>query len=600
MKIATNIKQKETNMLEGLLPAGWTPDAKALNKVSNYYDADLYARVYLEGQPPLATWGLAECSNYQFLSYSTVFGTTLSKYKFPHPAKEHMAKDPLVEGGYTYFDGTPGYGVEHMAQKSLTEHYLTETGFGHKLGTTIRNTNTTNDKKVHEDYAKITIPRTIDYVTGLANYFFRGRLSVEVDSSWWPDIELAIVNHSVNSDVGQTLKGGTFELYWDNAAGDRTQVSSFAIDGGWTSSSTLPYNNEPIIATFTEPAERPYSYVLVYKGNICADPAEPDLDDQDAIAVAGRITDNRSIWKLDSSGSLVWGYDTGAETKGVVVDGSGNVYVAGYRGGSFDELAVWKFNSLGGLAWGYSLPGGNGIAVDSSGNVYVANNRGAFKKLDSSGSLVYEPEFGGIGWGYGWGIAVDSSDNFYVVGSITDSTGETAGVCKLDSSCSMVWSRHCCGFYQEYNAPGVAVDSSGYVYIADFLGVHKRDSSGSLVWSNGNDWARGVAVDDSGNVYVAGRSRVWKLDSSGSPVWDRPTGGLGDVVGAFGIAVDSSGNVYAVGARNPYVESAPSVWKYDSSGSTVWTFDTGGDAYGVAVDDDGYVYVAGDPRYYPY
>jgi hypothetical protein len=92
---------------------------------------------------------------------------------------------------------------------------------------------TVEDSNVCEDYAKRTIPRTIDYTTGLINYFFRGRLSAEPNcaSGDCSQIEIQITNNSINSTVPQTLKGGTFELYWDDEEGTRTKVTNFTVPG---------------------------------------------------------------------------------------------------------------------------------------------------------------------------------------------------------------------------------------------------------------------------------------------------------------------------------------------------------------------------------
>ncbi len=139
------------------------------DKLAKYFDADVYAGSYLgDGQVPPNIWGLAECTNYQFLSLSTVFGCSGVKYQFPHPAKEHTSE--LVEGRKVYFDGS-NYGVVHLARDSYTHYKATRWGY---YPSVIDNTNTTDDEKVFIDYADITIPRTIDYATGLANYFFRG------------------------------------------------------------------------------------------------------------------------------------------------------------------------------------------------------------------------------------------------------------------------------------------------------------------------------------------------------------------------------------------------------------------------------------------
>ncbi|GAJ22722.1 unnamed protein product, partial [marine sediment metagenome] len=153
----------------------------------------------------------------------------------------------------------------------------------------IDNTNTTDDEKVFIDYADITIPRTIDYTTGLANYFFRGRLNGE--PNWLdPDtVELTITNNSNNSGVPQTLKAGTFEIYWDDANDTRTQIDPAGITfiPEWTPAGTLPNDGglTKLIAQFAPPAENVKQYVVVYRGNICENPADPDPNDLNAIAV---------------------------------------------------------------------------------------------------------------------------------------------------------------------------------------------------------------------------------------------------------------------------------------------------------------------------
>lgn len=162
------------------------------DKLAKYFDADVYAGSYLgDGQVPPNIWGLAECTNYQFLSLNTVFGCSGVKYQFPHPAKEEHTSE-LIEGRKVYFDGS-NYGVVHLARDSYTHYKAKRLSY---YSSVIDNTNTTDDKKVFIDYADITIPRTIDYATGLANYFFRGRLNVEPN---WLDpnvVELIITNDS--------------------------------------------------------------------------------------------------------------------------------------------------------------------------------------------------------------------------------------------------------------------------------------------------------------------------------------------------------------------------------------------------------------------
>ena len=60
------------------------------------------------------------------------------------------------------------------------------------------------------------------------------------------------------------------------------------------------------------------------------------------------------------------------------------------------------------------------------------------------------------------------------------------------------------------------------------------------------NWPSGVAVDSSGNVYVATSDRIQKFDSSGNFItkWGSLGSGDGQFYHPSGVAIDSSGNVY--------------------------------------------------------
>jgi hypothetical protein len=364
-------------------------------------------------------------------------------------------------------------------------------------------------------------------------------------------------------------------------------------------------------------------YVLGRSDATWGSPVRAYTGDQDAF-----------VAKLDSSGGLIWntflggsGYD---DSKGIAVDGSGNVYVTGgsaatwgspvraYAGG--DAFAA-KLNSFGALAWntflgGSAGDGGLGIAVDGSGNVYVTGYSGstwgspirtftggndAFAaKLDSSGALIWNTFLGWYGHDDGTGIVVDGSGNIYVTGYSGDTWGSPVRAfngsydtfaAKLDSSGGLTWNTFLGGSAED-GGLGIAVDGSGSVYVAGYsLGTWgipvraytsglwsdafaaKLDSlTGVLSWNtflggSGLDESHGIAVDGSGNVYVAGYSgSTWgspvrayagggcdalvaKLNSSGGLTSNTFLGGNG-CDDSKGIAVDGSGNVYVAGASD--------------------------------------------------
>jgi tripartite motif-containing protein 71 len=204
---------------------------------------------------------------------------------------------------------------------------------------------------------------------------------------------------------------------------------------------------------------------------------------------------------------------------------------------------------------------------------------------------------------YPLGVAVDSSGNVYV----TD--GENNRVQKFTSNGTYLtqWSSY---------VSSIAVDSSGNVYVNDYLNrrVQKLDSSGSFITQWGSrgsgpgqfDSPFGVAVDSSGNVYVAdnGNSRVEKFTSSGLFIttWGSKGSGLGQFYGPSWVAVDSYGNVYVTDSG---FSAVPHVQKFTGDGNYITQWGSKGSGPGqfnyplavaVAVDSSDNVYVTDGVR----
>ncbi len=232
------------------------------------------------------------------------------------------------------------------------------------------------------------------------------------------------------------------------------------------------------------------------------------------------------------------------------------------------------------------------IATDSAGNLYIADpNAEVVEKVTPAGQLSI---FAGIAGQTG-----------------AASQGTATGV--------------------DLSAPsGVAVDSSGNVYIADtgHDRVDEVNSSGALTFFAGTGTAgqptagpatssdvdpAGLAVDSSGNVYIAdrGNSRVEKVTSSGTLSIIAGTGTAGaptagaatssKLNGPFGIAVDASGNVYIGDLGNSEVEKVTSSGTLSIfAGTGTAGSATAGPAtsselnqpYGLTVDSAGDVYIA--------
>jgi DNA-binding beta-propeller fold protein YncE len=161
---------------------------------------------------------------------------------------------------------------------------------------------------------------------------------------------------------------------------------------------------------------------------------------------------------------------------------------------------------------------------------------------------------------------------------------------------------------------GIAIDSTGNVYVADASGdtrgqIQKFDANGNFVARLGqnNGTAQGfisayrITTDSSGNVYAtdgaveSAANVVKKFNSSG--VFQFAFGATVSSGGQFqmaaGIAVDSSGNIYVADAI------ANVVRKFSSTGTPSGTIGSGGSGdgqfsgpIGLAIDSSDNLYVA--------
>ena len=297
---------------------------------------------------------------------------------------------------------------------------------------------------------------------------------------------------------------------------------------------------------------------------------------------------------------------------GVALDSAGNLYIADSlncrirkvaSGGSISTFAgngTLSYSGDGGPASKAQLNTPQGVAADAAGNLYVADTlNNVVRKVSLNGTISNFAGNGGAGSaGDGGaatsaqlngpqGLAVDASGNLFIADTMN------AKVRKVSASgvISTVAGSGTPGYggdggaaaSAQLNLPfGVAVDSSGNLYIADFGNsrVRKVSASGAIATVAGNGSAgysgdggpaakaqltgpQGVAVDAAGNLYIADTEnnaiREVTADGRISTVAGNGVAGYsGDggpatsaqVGNPVGVAVDAVGNIFTVDASN--------------------------------------------------
>ncbi len=269
-----------------------------------------------------------------------------------------------------------------------------------------------------------------------------------------------------------------------------------------------------------------------------------------------------------------------------------------------------------------------GLTVDSSGNVYVAGRTTAnflpcygsasscpsgsqgttdyfITKYTNSGTRLWTQQLGRAGTISGlYAIAIDKSSNIYVAGAssnsiISNNVSSEYFISKYSANGNLIWSQQLAG--GSANVSAMALDSSSNIYI---FGTTNKN----LVSCNG------VSSSCSGNSQGSEDYFISKYTSSGNWVWTKQLGETGQMTGGYGGAVDSSGNAYIMGATTGNLASCNGVSsacsggaqgtedyyisKYASNGAWVWTKQLGEagqstEGLSVSIDSSANVYVTG-------
>jgi sugar lactone lactonase YvrE len=285
----------------------------------------------------------------------------------------------------------------------------------------------------------------------------------------------------------------------------------------------------------------------------------------------------------------------------ICVDRSENIYVVDQNNNRVQKFPAGSTSATAGV----TVAGGNGsgneafqldaptgIAIDSAGNIYVSdwgNNRVqeflAGSTSQSNGLTVA----GGNGPGYATfqlnapeGLFIDKNNNLYIADADNNRIqmfppGSTSGTGGITVAGGRGLGANA---YQLSYPSGVYLDSSGSIYVADYLNNRiQKFPAGSDSTTNAVTVAGGngmgdnstqlnsptdVKVDAAGNIFVADfyNNRTQKFPSNSDTTTSGVTvaggNGLGDAADQLsdpsGIYVDSSGSIYIADYLNNRVQ----------------------------------------------
>lgn len=316
------------------------------------------------------------------------------------------------------------------------------------------------------------------------------------------------------------------------------------------------------------------------------------------------------IVKIDSLSNTIWAIQVGSKEEddllNAAVDGSGNIYVTGYIGVDAEDVSipnmdilVVKINSSGEIIWQKqygtdSVDIGLSIAVSATGDIYViGSTKGVMGSasvgktdcvilhLDNEGGKLNVLQFGTSADDQGFDITIGTDSNIYACGT-------TEG--------------------------NLAAENAGNSDI--FWGIFSRDLKLKKMKQYGKekyDCAAEIETDSKNNIYIAG-STDWvlalalkqqlngdcflqKWNDKGELCWEEQFG-TGNWDGINGLAVIQDKGVVVSGCQNnPMCQSFCRM--YNEEGSLLWTRNIIGQGgrgtcgKGICVNRQGYIYHTG-------
>ena len=313
-----------------------------------------------------------------------------------------------------------------------------------------------------------------------------------------------------------------------------------------------------------------------------------------------RKVSNGMITTVAGNGTFGYSGDNGPATSAelagpytVAVDAAGNLYIGDAPANRVRKVSGGVITTVAGNGLpGYSGDNGPatnaqlsypyGVSVDAAGNLYIADSNNYRIRKVSNGVINTVAGNGTQGFGgdngpatsaqlQPWGVAVDSSGSLYIADSPNHRIRKV-----LNGVITTVAGNGMPGFSgdngpatnaQLYYPYGVAVDASGNVYIADTFNYRIRKVSGGVITTVAGNGTQGFGRDTG--------------PATSSPLFY-----------PWGVAVDSAGNLYIADTDNQRIRKVSNGVIGTVAGDGPSPGDYLSFPQGVAVDSAGNLYIA--------
>lgn len=359
--------------------------------------------------------------------------------------------------------------------------------------------------------------------------------------------------------------------------------------------------------------------------------------------------------KYSSAGDLVWEFryngptNSTDDSKSAAKTPDGGFVMTGFTStSSFNfKIVTIKINNNGDSLWTriyenplYERSSGEKVVVDESGNIYVAGSVRAASgfqdivllKYSPTGELIAETFFSGAGNRDDLivSLLMNSNSELYITGT-TQVTQQRFDILllKYSSNLSLLWEKTYNNPLDKYDgATASTLDNFGNIIVtgrttpennfSDVI-VLKYSPSSDLLWSqayngsgNNIDIPFDITTDATGNIILTGYTRsgsvlgsedilTLKYDAAGNLLWERTFNGQSNGSDAgYCITTDAKGNIYIGGAMDKAQFSLIYItMKYSPNGDLKWYINYNhlehpeDFIYFIGVDKDDAVYVSG-------